>query len=80
MSYNFLRDKEYKKIVMFAGRLTENKGIDILLKAAKKYENGDTLTIIAGGRRTFRRFNKASRRIAIKRYCFCWGSNTRKFK
>ena len=65
-------NKEYKKVVMFAGRLTENKGIDVLLKAAKKYEDGDTLTIIAGGRRTFRRVNKTSRRIRIKRYCFCW--------
>lgn len=65
-------NKKYKKVVMFAGRLTENKGIDILLKAAKKYEDGDTLTIIAGGRRTFRRFNKTSRRITIKRYSFCW--------
>lgn len=65
-------NKEYKKVVMFAGRLTENKGIDVLLKAAKKYEDGNTLTIIAGGRRTFRRFNKTSRRIRIKRYCFCW--------
>ena len=42
-------DKKYNKIVMFAGRLTGNKGIDVLLKAAKKYEDGDTLTIIAGG-------------------------------
>lgn len=42
-------NKKYNKIVLFAGRLTENKGIDILLKSAKKYENGNTLTIIAGG-------------------------------
>lgn len=53
-------NKKYEKVVMFAGRLTENKGIDVLLKAAKKYEDGNTLTIIAGGRRTFRRFNKTS--------------------
>jgi len=73
-------NKEYKKVVMFAGRLTENKGIDVLLKAAKKYEDGNTLTIIAGGRRTFRRFNKTSRRITIKRYSFCWWPNSRKFE
>lgn len=42
-------NKKYNKVVMFAGRLTENKGIDVLLNAAKKYEDGDTLTIIAGG-------------------------------
>ena len=42
-------NKEYGKIVMFAGRLTENKGIDVLLNAAKIYENGNIATIIAGG-------------------------------
>ena len=42
-------NKKYQNVVLFAGRLTENKGIDILLNAAKKYEDGKTLTIIAGG-------------------------------
>ncbi len=42
-------NKKYEKIVLYAGRLTENKGIDVLLNAAKKYENGKILTIIAGG-------------------------------
>lgn len=42
-------DKKYENIVLFAGRLTENKGIDILLNAASKYEDEKTLTIIAGG-------------------------------
>lgn len=42
-------NKKYDKIVLYAGRLTENKGIDVLLNAAKKYENGKILTIIAGG-------------------------------
>ncbi len=42
-------NKKYDNIVLFAGRLTENKGIDILLNAAKKYEDGNILTIIAGG-------------------------------
>lgn len=42
-------NKDYKKIVLYAGRLTENKGIDVLLNATKIYENEDALTIIAGG-------------------------------
>lgn len=42
-------NKDYKKIVLYAGRLTENKGIDVLLNATKIYENEDVLTIIAGG-------------------------------
>lgn len=42
-------EKEYKNIVLFSGRLVEIKGVDVLLKAAKKYEDGNTLTLIAGG-------------------------------
>ena len=53
-------EKEYKKIVLYAGRLTENKGIDVLLNAASKYEDGKTLTIIAGGRRIIKNFKKTS--------------------
>lgn len=45
----FCINKDYKKIVLYAGRLTENKGIDVLLNATKIYENKDILTIIAGG-------------------------------
>ena len=39
-----------EKIVMFAGKLANFKGIDILLRAAAKYENEEpeTMTLIAG--------------------------------
>lgn len=47
LNYNI--ENEYKKIVVFAGRLAKNKGVDILLKAAKQYETDETLTIVAGG-------------------------------
>lgn len=40
---------KYEKIVLFVGRLTENKGIDVLLNSAVKYEDGKTLTLIVGG-------------------------------
>jgi len=42
-------DKEYEKIVLFSGRLVHIKGVDVLLKASKRYEDGNTLTLIAGG-------------------------------
>lgn len=45
---SFNIDKEYDKIVCFAGRLTKNKGIDILLNSAKIYEKENVLTLIAG--------------------------------
>mgnify|MGYP001097869617 CR=1 FL=1 len=41
-------DKEYDKIVCFAGRLAKNKGVDLLLQAAKRYENENVLTLISG--------------------------------
>lgn len=41
-------NKEYNNVVSFAGKLTSFKGVDVLLNAAKKYENDKTLTIIAG--------------------------------
>ena len=45
---SFNIDKEYDKVVCFAGRLTKNKGIDILLNSAKIYEKENVLTLIAG--------------------------------
>lgn len=42
-------DKNYKNIVLFSGRLVQIKGVDVLLKAAKRYEDENTLTLIAGG-------------------------------
>ena len=41
-------DKKYEKIVCFAGRLTQNKGIDLLLHAAKNYEKENVLTLVIG--------------------------------
>ena len=73
-------NKEYKKIVLFAGRLTENKGIDVLLEAAKEYEDGNILTLIAGGRRTITRSTVSSKRSRFERCCFFRRSNTRKLK
>ena len=39
---------KYDNIVLLSGRLVHVKGIDILLKAAKIYENENILTLIAG--------------------------------
>lgn len=49
---NFLQHfnikNKYDKIVLFVGKFTYFKGIDILLKATSIYENEKTLTILAG--------------------------------
>ncbi len=39
---------DFKNAVCFAGKCTFIKGIDLLLKAAKIYEDNDTATILAG--------------------------------
>lgn len=41
-------ERKYEKVVSFVGKLTEFKGVDVLLEAAAKYEDNNTLTLIAG--------------------------------
>ena len=41
-------NEEFKKIVLFVGRISKMKGIDVLIKAAKIYEKEDVLTLIVG--------------------------------
>ena len=41
-------DKDYKKVVSFVGKLTDFKGVDVLINSIPLYEDPDTLTLIAG--------------------------------
>ncbi len=70
----FLREfginKHYDKIVSFAGKFTHFKGIDILLKAAKIYENDDTLTILAGDGELFNEMNELAKTLNLKNVVF----------
>ncbi len=59
-----------KKVVTFAGRLTHNKGVDILLQAAKLYENEDTITIIAGGGVVYDELYNLSKQLELKNVAF----------
>jgi len=45
---SFNIEKEYDKIVCFAGRLAKNKGVDVLLNSARIYDKENVLTIIVG--------------------------------
>lgn len=63
-------NKDYKKIVLYAGRLTENKGIDVLLNAANIYEDEDTITIIAGGGGLLGDLKKQSSELNLKNIAF----------
>lgn len=40
--------KDYEHVVSFVGKLTDFKGVDVLLDAASMYEDDDTLTLISG--------------------------------
>lgn len=44
----FSIEKEYEKIILYVGRISELKGLDTLLKAAKIYEKDNILTLIVG--------------------------------
>ena len=62
--------KNYKNIVSFAGKFTYFKGIDILLKAAKTYEDEDTLTLLAGDGELFDEMNKLAKELNLKNVVF----------
>lgn len=63
-------NKNYDKIVCFSGRLTKNKGIDLLLKAAKTYEDGNTLTLIAGFGQEYEYLNNLKEELELKDVVF----------
>jgi len=63
-------DKDYKSIVLFSGRLVEIKGVDVLLKAAKRYEDGNILTIIAGGGMLLEPLEEQAKELGLKDVVF----------
>lgn len=68
-------EKKYNKIVCFAGRLSYNKGIDILLKSAKIYEKEDVLTIIAGYGSEYDKLKKIKDDLELKNVIFVGEQN-----
>lgn len=63
-------DKYYDKIVCFAGRLTKNKGIDLLIKAATSYEKENVLTLIAGNGEEYEYLNNLKNELGLKNIVF----------
>lgn len=62
--------KDYQKIVCFAGKLTEIKGIDLILKAAKKYETEEITTLIAGNGELLEDLQKMKDKLHLKHVYF----------
>lgn len=63
-------EKEYDKIVCFAGRLAKNKGIDILLNSAKIYEEENVLTLIAGNGNEYDALYSQTKELGLKNIVF----------
>lgn len=63
-------NKPYKKLVSFAGKFAHFKGIDILIKAAKIYEDQDTATVLAGDGQLFDEMNKLAKNLGLKNIYF----------
>lgn len=68
-------EKEYKNVVSFVGKLTEIKGVDVLLKAAKQYEDENTLTLIAGNGELFDSLNNLAKELGLKNVKFLGNQN-----
>lgn len=63
-------EKEYQNIVSFAGKFTYFKGIDVLLKAAKIYEDENTLTLLAGNGELFEEMKRLAQKLNLKNVKF----------
>ena len=63
-------EKDYKNIISFVGKLTNFKGVDVLLDSAAIYENSDTLTLIAGDGELRPSLEEQSRRLNLKNVVF----------
>lgn len=68
-------DKEYDKIVCFAGRLAKNKGIDILLNSAQIYEKENVLTLIAGNGNEYDALYTQTQELGLKNIVFLGDRN-----
>ena len=75
-------NKEYNKIVSFVGKLTDFKGVDVLLDAAAIYEkeNVDALTIIAGDGELKSKLEEQARNLNLKNVVFIGNQPQSKLK
>lgn len=67
---NFSIEKNYKNIVTFVGKLTNFKGVDILLNAASKYEDETILTLIVGDGELRDKLEQQAKDLKLKNVIF----------
>lgn len=58
--------KSYQHLVSFAGKFAHFKGIDILLKAAAQYSDGQTATVLAGDGELFDKMNQLAQELHLE--------------
>ena len=63
-------DEQFEKIVCFAGKFAHFKGIDILLNAAKEYEDDKTCTLLAGSGELFGEMQELAKRLNLRHVKF----------
>ncbi len=75
-------EKDYSKVVSFVGKLTDFKGVDVLLDAAAIYEkeNEDVLTIIAGDGELRNKLEGQAQRLNLKNVKFIGNQPQSKLK
>jgi len=69
-----------QKIILFAGRLSYLKGVDILLKASKQYEKEDIITIIAGNGDLRKSLKDLAKQLDVKNVYFVGHKSQKKLK
>lgn len=61
---------EFDRIVLFVGRISKMKGLDVLLRAAKLYETEKTLTIIVGDGEYRNELNELKEKLKLRNIVF----------
>lgn len=69
-----------QKIILFAGRLSQLKGVDILIKASKIYENDNIITIIAGNGALRKELKQLSKTLDTKNLYFIGHKSQKRLK
>lgn len=67
--------KNYDKIVCFVGRLAKNKGVDLILHAAKNYEKENVLTLIVGDGEELNNLQRMTQQLELKNIFFSGNQN-----
>lgn len=63
-------NEEFEKVVSFVGKLTNFKGVDVLLKACKEYEDENILTLITGDGELYKELNELKEKLNLKNVVF----------